>query len=351
MKLKANKIISMDFGSRNIKIVEGIFKRGKLNIQDTFLLDLPVGIYENGYIKDENDLREIIDSFFKRNNIKSNETRVVVNSSDILTREIVLPNLEIEEIEGILNYTITDYIPIEPSDYIVQYINQGVFMEEDSEKVRLFIVAIPKSIVEQHFHLLKDLNLNPRVLDFHGNAVRKLLSLDETINKNPSIKEKTIASIDIGFASTKLTILKNKNIELYRMIDLGINDMLETVDTKVDLTQREILKSIINSKDGNDESLTEKENLEIATSLNSFLSRLLNSLEMVFRYYNSEDQSNEIDLIVMQGDLISTDEMIEKLQNYLNIKMLNITSLIETIDKNRSLYSNAMGALIRGENK
>lgn len=337
----------MDFGTRSIKMAEGIFKNGKLNIEKTFLLDLPKGVYEDGYINDKNTLSEIMDSFLRLNNIKTENTVAVVNSTDILTRDIVIPSVGIDEIEGILKYKITDYIPIDPEDYIVQYINEGVFMENGNEKLKLFIVAMPKTIAEGHFNLLRDLDLKPRILDFKSNAIRKFLFFDEIIKKNSIIKGKTIASIDIGFSSTNLTILKDEIIEISRNIPLGIKNILENVD--LNLTQREILDSVVSLKNIDKASITKEESLEITGALNNLLSRLFDSLEMVFRYYSSQEQNNRIDLIVLQGSIVNIDDITERFENYLNIKTLSINSLKGVLDKNLSLYSNAIGSLIRGE--
>lgn len=348
MRLRSKKVLSMDFGRRNVKLVEGIFKRDRLSIKNTFTIDLPEEAYENGYIKDENALKESIDSFLKLNNIKSNETISVINSSDILTREIILPNVEEEEIDGILKYSITDYIPIEADDYIIQYIKQGIFLEDNNEKLKLLIIAMPKSMVEQHLKLLQDLNLKPKVLDFQGNAMRKFLLFNEIIGADFELKEKTVTSIDIGFSSTKVTILQDENIKIYRIIELGIDDILKNLD--IGLSQREILESISNLKYDEAKDLRSEEDLEILRALSSFLSRLFESLEMVFRYYVSQEIDNNIDLIILQGDLENIHDMQAEFQSYFNIETVSINSLINLEDKNISLYSNPIGALIRGEN-
>lgn len=330
-------------------MAEGIFKKGHLNINGTFLLDLPEGMYEDGYINDKNLLSETIDSFLRLNNIKTENTVAVVNSSDILTRDIIIPSVGEDEIEGILKYKITDYIPIDPEDYIVQYINEGVFMENGNEKLKLFVIAMPKAIAEQHFNLLKDLDLKPRILDFQSNAIRKLLSFNEIIRKNPSIKEKTIASIDVGFSNTGLTILKDGRIEISRNISLGMKNILENIDTNLNLTQREILDSLLSLKDTDRESLTGEANLEITGALNNLLSRLFDSLDMVFRYYSSQEQNNRIDIIVLQGSIVNMDDIKERFESYLNIKAISIDDLDGIMDKDLYLYSNAIGSLIRGE--
>lgn len=336
-------MLSMDFGTRSIKIVEGNFKKGSLNISNTFSIDLPNGIYEDGYIKDMNGLREIMDSGLRFNNVKRGETIAVVDSSEILTREIFLPNVAPDEIEGIIKYKISDYIPIDLEDYIVQYINQGVYMEGGNEKVKLFIIAMPKHLIISHLDILKDLDLKPKVLDIKSNAIRKLLHFSEKKNKDIYIEKSTIANIDIGFSNTKLTILKDKNIKISRVIPIGIKSMLENLNSNLDLSERELMEEILTLKNIDDKTY------EISVALKTFLIKLFENLDMVFRYYNSLEVNNNIDLILLQGIIVKSEHIKNQFQEYLNIKSVRIDYLKGILNENLYIYSNAVGSLIRGD--
>lgn len=346
LRLSSKKVLAMDFGSRSIKMVEGVYKKEHLNIERTLLLDLPQGLYEDGYIKDSHILEDIIRSFLRLNSIKSMDTIGLVSSSDILTRDVVIPNVTEEEVEGILKYKISDYIPIEPEDYIVQYINEGVFIEGGNEFIKLFIIAMPKLIAKEHFELFKNLDLKPKVLDIQSNAIKKLLIYNNENGNNT--KDKTIALLDIGFESTKLTIIKDEKIEVSRIVPLAVKDLLDDLYISTNVSERELLYSIFHI---NDIDLQAEEIVQIDKSLSSFLSRLFESIDMIFRYFISQEEENEIDLIVLQGSIANNPTISEKLENYLNIKTLNMNSFKNILDKDLHLYSNAIGSLIRGDVK
>lgn len=349
MLKKSKKVLAMDFGTRSIKIAEGSFKKGKLSVARTFVMDLPTGVYEDGHILDTDAIGQALDSFLRINGVKTEETIAVVNSSDILTRDITVPNVSEEEIEGILRYKITDYIPIDPEDYIVQWINEGTIMESGNEKIKLFIIAMLKSIAEGHFNLLKNLDLKPKVLDFQSNAIRKLIYFSEKNSTDSIVDGKTIASLDIGYFSSKVTILKQEKIEISRIIPLGVKDILENIDYSMSLDRNEVLNYLLDSNSRKGKDLDSDEGLEITRALTSFLSRLFENLEMVFRYYNSQEQNNEVNLIMLQGSIVNILELKERFENYLNIKTISIDSLTGIVDKDLYLYSNAIGSLIRGE--
>lgn len=333
----------MDFGTRSIKIAEGNFKKGSLNISNTFTIDLPNGVYEDGYIKDEDGLREIMDSGLRLNNAKRGETIAVVDSSEILTREIMLPNVGPDEIEGIINYQISDYIPIDLEDYIVQYINQGIVLEAGYEKVKLFIIAMPKHLIISHLDILNDLDLKPKVLDVKSNAIRKLLQFSEKKNQDIAIGTSSIANIDIGYFNSQLTIFKGGNIEISRVIPIGIKDMSENLSVNLDLTERETMEKLLSFKKTYDETCA------ISIALDTFLMNLVENLDMVFRYYNSLEINNSIDLILLQGSIVKIDYIKDQFQEYSNIKTLKMDSLKGIVDKDLYIYANAVGGLIRGD--
>ncbi len=323
-------------------MVEGNFKKGNLQVTNKYILDLPNGIYEDGYIKDMEVLKEVMDSFLRLNDIKRRDAIGVVNSTDILTRDIVLPSVTSEEVEGILKYKINDYIPIDLESYVVQYINQGVFMEGGNEKLKIFIIAMPKEIISSHFNLLEDLNFKARILDVQSNAVRKLISFNSIKVKKDS-EHGTIANIDIGYFNTKLTILKEGNIEISRTLALGTKNVLENLSLRDDTTEKESLDELLSLRSLHDEKS------ELRLALNIFLGKLFENLEMVFRYYSSLDPANDINLILLQGSVIKIEAIQEQFQDYLNIKTLAIDSIEENTIEELYLYSNAVGSLIRGE--
>ena len=338
MLFKNKKTLSIDFDTRSVKIVEASFKKDRLNIYDTFTIDLPEGTYEDGYIIDPGLLRDTLDSFLRLNEVKREDASVVLNSTDILTREIVLPNVTDEEVDGILKYQINDYIPIDVDEYVVQYLDQGVFMEEGNEKRKLFISAMPKEIVVSFLDLLADLDFKPKVLDFKSNAIRKLV--DYNID---SIGKETVAVVDIGYTNTSLSILKEGYIEVSRTLILGIREVLDRGE--LNSSEEERMEELLSLE----ESDIVKEGLE--NSLEDFLRSLFEQLDMVFRYYNSAEVNNSIDLIFVQGDIVKLKKVEEMFEEYLSIETTSIDSLDEEMEEELYLYGTAIGAILRGGRK
>ena len=83
------------------------------------------------------------------------------------------------------------------------------------------LIGIPKEIIESHFQLLKDLGLNPLVLDYQPNSIGKLIEHSNYINNDYPTENITFAVIDIGYDSTKVSIIENGIIHVSRVIEIG----------------------------------------------------------------------------------------------------------------------------------
>ena len=171
------KILSLDIGSYQIKAVEGKETKKGIIIDNYFTISTPKGSYNNGEIVDKDLIQYVLNEEFKKNKIKSKDVYLTINSPSIITREVVIPKVKDKEIENVLGFQLEDYVPMNPENYIVQFKIIGPIYEDDIEKLNILLIAIPKEIVEDHYHLLKSLDLNPLVLDYQPNSIAKLITL------------------------------------------------------------------------------------------------------------------------------------------------------------------------------
>src|SRR5699024_5464990 len=137
----------------------------------------------------------------------------------------------------------------------------------------------------------KNIDLEPRVLDFQSNSITKLIDYSSTINNKYETEEKIFALIDLGHNSTNITILKDGYMQVARIIDIGGKDLK---------------KDIINESA---EDIAEK-------------------IHTVFKYYISREIENEIHRILLYGGLSNIENVDKLFEDYYNIP----TTLIEDID-------------------
>lgn len=352
MKLPSinRKVLSIDFGSSEIKVVEGKISKKGINITQTLTIKTPQGTYEDGEILDQSVIANIIKNTLKVKKVSTNIAYGIINSSSIITREIIIPKVSEKEISLVISYQLNDYLPVDPNDYVINHIVLGTNNEGNLEKFIILLVGVPKNMVLGHLNLMKAAGLKPQVLDFQGNAMAKLFCINTLVNNQYNTRDVAIASVDIGYINSKLTIIRNGTIEVSRIIDMGAKVLYESIGLLFDCSLEDIEQKTFDIRDLNtiQEEFTDYQRLVNITR--TTIQNLLENIEIVFNYYTSREDENEINYILLQGGLSNLNGIDNMFSNYFNIPSIQINNL-DKIKWNGDLskYSNAIGGFIRIE--
>lgn len=351
---KSKKSISIDFGSSSVKIVEGKVSNKDIEVTNAIDIKLPQGLYSNGQINNIDELAKIIKAGMEKEKVEFGSAYGVINNSSIITREVTLPKVKVEEIDSILQYQLSEYFPVDPENYIVQYIIQDSITEDEVDKMSILLIGVPKSMVVSHFDLLTKVGFEPEALDYQGNVMMKLLNHSPTINNSINTKGNTIATVDIGMYSSKVFIIKDNIIELTRILDIGANNLLEHLSSMFSYSRGRLEKYIEEIVDINEtidiDTNTDEDNdyYKILSKTRNTLVEITEACNMTFRYYKSRDKDNTIDYVLLHGGLQNIKGTEEMFSDYLNIPCQRFNEL-EKIksDFYYSTYINAIGGLIR----
>lgn len=348
LNLLPKNIISMDIGSYETKITEGKVSKKGILIDKYFSFPMPEGVYENGYIIDSELLYYLLKEELKRNSISSKMVYTSIKSSNIITREVVLPFVKEEEILGILQFQLDEYLPIDPKNYIVQYKAFGKFIEDGTDKINVLLIAVPKEIVETHFQLISKLDLKPLVLDYQSDGLAKLLYYNSLINGKYSTKDITIAAIDLGSTNTNVTISKNGQILVSRIVETGGEDLDMSILNFFELNKKELEEKKMSIENINRIEDEFTEGNRFLNIVNSNIESIMDKIDIVFRYYYSREKENTIHLILLTGGLSNISGIENIFSKYFNIPTIRLNSLdkvFSSVDLNK--YVNCISSLIR----
>lgn len=322
------KIISVEFCPSEIRVVEGKYNRKNIAVNKCFTIPVPSGVYEDGVIKDMDGIFQLLQSEFSLRNISRCEVYGVINSTNIIIREIRIPKVDEKQVASILNYQLDEYFPVNQEEYVVQYIPLNAVNEEGVEKLNVMLIGVPRYMVETHLNLLQNLGLKPVVLDYAGNAISKLISFSDGINGIYD-NDITIACVDLEQEGTALNITDNGMMSLSRVVNVGINPA-------------------VNTEYSDTFDYSDDQDAAVATALKSDLTAVLNGIDMVFRYYSSRESHKDIELVLIYGSYSNIDGIEDLMSSYLDkpcvkLNVLDKVKFYGDIAK----YANAIGALIR----
>ncbi len=241
-KEKKRKVVAFDIGSTNIKIAEGTYYKGILSIEKLIDIPTPAESIIDGNIEKKELLVSILQKALNDNGINAKEGICTNNSSLIINREILIPDVKDEELDTVVRYEIQQYLPINLDDYVLQMTKIGEEFSDEGKKLEIRAIAYPEKMAKGYYDLLMDLNLKPFALDVNYNALNKLLNHIEVINNCKLNIEESFVFIDMGSSSLDVNIYNNGVLKFTRIIKAGGKYLDEILYENMNIPIEEIEK-------------------------------------------------------------------------------------------------------------
>lgn len=334
LRASTKSTVALDIGSHEVKMLEGRHTSRGLEIDKHVAMPITKGAYKDGYMLDEKEVYHFLNKVLEQGQIETKDIHVTIKTSAAITRTAVFPDVDDDQLKGILSNQIYDYIPTDLDKYVVQYKDVGIIQEKDVAKRKVLIIAIPKDIIEMHLHLIEGLGLKPVMLDYQSNSIAKLVQYSKILNNKYVVKDSTIALVDLGYTSANVTMLENGAIQLARVLKYKEGDMVG-----IDSDLLKMPDVFLKPKDSQ---------MVFKNVIGKFMkANVFEGMEELIRYYTSQDQGGSIDAILLYGGLSNITGVEEVFYEYFNIPTMQIGDVVGVLmhtDMNK--YLNCIGSLI-----
>lgn len=335
-------IVSIVINNEFIKMCE-VTKKGKnVTIHRDVTIMTPAETYLDGAILDMNTLSKMMRAALDERGITAGNVVFSVTSTKIATKEVLIPNIKANKIDGLIQANATEYFPINIDEYIIQHTVLERVDVDGAHKLRVLVMAAPSKMIEQYYQLADSLGLKIECIDYIGNSVSNVLRRQIT-NENCVV-------IQVENDTTIVNFFKNRVLQLQRTIPYGksvvVNALAERdkSDYYAALERLESQELLHTSFDG--DKLTEN------------LSYLVNSINRVIDYYVSRNGDAVIEKGYIIGSSTHIKGFLRLMCNELNMLLYNITEFKDVVVDKRgrvnmallSSYVSNMGALVEPVN-
>lgn len=364
-KKRKGPLLSIDLGSHSVKFAQGQLVGDRLKVTALFTHELPEGVYANGEIKDYLALKTAIESALKENHVKTKDTVVTIECTDIIKREMTINQVPDEDKLDLIAYEVSQYLPIDVSSYVIQFKELETVKEDETLKNKILLGAMPKEIVKAHFDLINDCGLNPCYMDMHSNSLEKLVQVCHF--SEPKNMNQTAAYIDFGHKIIDISIFEDFNFKFNRLLKLGSSEfdriLVEylSVDPKEAESRKKktsvtgLMKAQVahTTEEPARDKETELKNLVLRDTV-AYLEDVIEEIDKVFKYYTSRSAENKIDQVYLFGGSAQITDLVELFSERLElpVKVVKTINNLDYAGKNEpdkmNAYVNAVGALVRG---
>lgn len=209
--------LSIELNSNYIKILEG--KKGK-KIKILKLDEILIDGQNNGIIDvlNETAIIDALNKYLIENKVSKNNVNIVLSGlTNLLVREIIIPNIPKDKIYTMLKIEAAQYFPVNIDKFILDYKVLEVLKEGKNKKLKLLVFAVPKNIIDQVMSIVNKVNLKINKIDIEPNVLAKL-SLKLKIGKDDSAM---ILNVEKNFLTA--VVVKNNIVVLTKTYphDLG----------------------------------------------------------------------------------------------------------------------------------
>lgn len=349
-KPKSIRLVSLDIGSSDIKIVEGQVKGGKLKVYNMRKIKSPEDIIQDGELFNEESILLKLKEEMKTSRVRTKNIALVSSSSTIISREIIVPYVENnEELKTLVNYEIEQFLAINLNNYVIQFMRLEEVMVDEVRKQKIFTIIYPKNLIESYRNLAEKLLLNPYALDISNNSIRKLSSIADIYNVDLINKEESILYLDLGYKSVDLSIVNNNKLEFIRVMPIGgieidrfiadFNGISMEEAEEIKKTQVEVGKH-------------RKEN-QLNDGVVEVIEGWLEDLNRIIQFYTNKSNGKKISHIYLYGGtskLRGIDEYIALKTGIDTTKIITANNIEFSKNVNTTTieeYVNALGALVR----
>lgn len=299
-------LFGLDIGRNTIRVMQldADYKLPRLKGYGAVEFD-PSAIVDGVIVKPEVVAKVTLHLFTKAlvGDISTKRVALSLPAHHAFTRAMRLPKVASDDIAEAVQTEAEQYIPGHAENLYLDY----TVLREDAEGMEVFIVAMPKQIVDSYLVFARMLGLEPVMLDTTIGASARLFSLDPQ-SKIPSLL------IDFGTGSTDLAVY-NRGLVVLGTVAFGGDYITQAISRKLEVAPKEAL--VLKSRYGLAPSPVQK---HVAAALEPSLEGLRREIRRVIRYYEQR-YANEppIGQIVIMGGGANMPGMADYLTDHLRL--------------------------------
>ena len=333
------KVLSLEFGNKNIKMLDGSKSGNSLTINKSILLEAEAGSIDDGKIIDMDSVAKTINDSILENSIKTKNAIFTIHTNSTVTRNIELPLLKSKsDTMSMIKSELSQLMPVDLNQYKLIYKMTEAAYTDGVQKGKYIIYGLPAYLFQQYVQLAEKLKLELIAFELAFNTLDKIYDKKLLINNSPLKSGVVSAFLEIGYDSLTFSVLNKGKNDFSRTSQNGIKDLVKSFSAVFYLSNEEALDEIKNlSLSEEPEDMTEISRFNIAAeNINIWI----DEISRYVRYYNSVNKENQIEKLFLYGLYSNIKGLPEYVESHVNIDTVQINSLSNTIFKEEGKADN-----------
>lgn len=268
---KKKALLGLDIGSHSVKVVELAESGGGIKLTAFAQAPLP----------SEEAKRETIRKVLREAGTKTREVVTAVCGRSVIVRYVNMVSMSDDDLQSALRFEADKYIPFDIDEVTIscQRLEDAQIDASGEKEMRVLLVAVKRTLIDEHVGILNDVGLLPTVVDVDSFATGNAFELRTLNSPRVEDEERVIALIDVGATKSNINIMRGTISYFSREVYLAGNDFTEAVSRRlsVDMNEAEKLKVAPNDRGE-----------EVEEAILPVLDDLANEVHLSFDYYENQ---------------------------------------------------------------
>src|SRR5918993_303667 len=226
-KLGNKGLVGLDIGSSSVKAVELAGKSGSLSLVNLGFEGLQPDTVVDGQIMELNDVSGVISGVFSKHQFKTDRVAAGVSGSSVIVKNIIVPQMTREELEGSIDWHAEEHIPFEISDVSLDYQVVG----SASDSLHILMAACKRDFVANLKQAIQLAGKQPAVIDVDAFALQNCYE----VNYQPPANL-VVALLNVGASTMNINILRGVRSVFTRDVSVGGNQYTSLLQKELGLT-------------------------------------------------------------------------------------------------------------------
>lgn len=281
------KVLCAEIGKSVMKLCEMDDKAKNPKVYHFLEAATPEGVISDGYLNPDRMelLQDALKEVLASNSIKTKKIIFSVVSGKIINREITIPAVKVNQINNIVMTNLTEYFPVELSDYETTNALLETYKEgSDAGKHRVLVMAAEKKLISQYRTLAKGCGLTLANMTYGGNSVFQAMK----DKKDPEAC--AVVKVEEGY--TAITIMKDGQLMLQRSVPYGVEEVIKKIQESNSYQAKNFLEAW---------KFAARQDCTKDEEIRQMLEGILSSISRIIDYYNSHSNESEVKQILLVG--------------------------------------------------
>lgn len=228
--VKKKEVVALDIGSNAIKLVQLKQAKKGWELVKLGISYLPPEAIVDGSIIDSMTVTSTMGDLIRQQSIQAIDVVSALTGHSVIIKKVGLPSMTEEDLEASISWEAESYIPFPMEDVNIDFQILGED-EEGRGQMDVMLVAVKKDVISDYENILKEVGLNPVVVDVDSFALENMMEINYTIPP-----EENLVLINLGASITSVSVVVGGITVFTRSIPMGGNQYTEEIQRRFNIS-------------------------------------------------------------------------------------------------------------------